>query len=131
MKTMIALCFAPAASAAAHAQESKGIDEIIRKREAVLTQIVEATQSQYKAGAASEEQLRGATIHLYSFRRDSTKAHSERLRWQERIVATEREGKASVKRRVATGTATRLDELLAEERVLAAEQKLLELQAVK
>jgi len=131
MKTIIALYFAFVAIAAAQAQESKGLEEIVRKRDAVLTQIVEAIQSQYKAGKATGEQLRSANINLYSFRRDTTKTQSERLQWQERIVAAEKERKASAKRHVETGTVTRVDELLAEERVLAAEQKLLELQAGK
>jgi hypothetical protein len=133
MKIIIALCFTFVAFAAAYAQESKDLEAIIRKRDAVLTQIVEAIQSGLKAGSgtATLEQLRDATINLYSFRRDSTKTRSERLQWQERIVATEKEWKASTKKHMEVGTAGPMDELLAEERVLAAEQQLLEIQVVK
>ncbi len=131
MKTMITLGFAGVALSAAHAQEPTRLDEIVQDRGTVLAQIVKAYTNLRKAGTGSEEQVRQATINLYAFRRDSAKTQAERPQWQERIVAAEKEGHAYIKACVKTGTATPMDELLAEERVLAAEQKLWELRLVK
>jgi uncharacterized protein YlxW (UPF0749 family) len=128
MKTIIALCFLFIALTATHAQHPKSLDEILRKRDSLLTQIVEALQN---SRTATEEEVRNATMNLYSFRRDSAKTHPERLQWQERIIATEKESEARMKKRMEIGTTTPLDVLLAGERVCAAEQKLLELQLVK
>jgi hypothetical protein len=131
MRKFIPLCIVFVAFALTHAQEPASLDEIVQKRDSLLTQIVEATQHQRKAGTGTAEQVRIASINLYSFRRDSAKTQSERIQWQERIVASAKESHAAFKTSVTIGTATPMDALLAEERVLAAEQKLLELQLVK
>ena len=131
MKTILALSLTLAVLTVAHAQNSGSLDEVLRKRDAVLTQILESTRNQYKQGTGTDDQVTDATIRLYAFRRDSAKTPPERIQWQERIVAIEKENLASTTQRVKLGSATQLDEMLTEERVLAAEQKLLELRLAK
>lgn len=130
MKSIRILCCTLAASAAIHAQDST-IEQIVEKRDALLTQIHESTKNSFAVGAASQEQVRSAALDLYSFRRDSAKTLTERLKWQEEIIASEKQQKASVEKRMTQGTAAPVDGLRAAERVLAAEQKLLEFKTVK
>ena len=131
MKAIRVLSLAFVALATANAEETSSIDEIVRKRDSLLNQIVEYFKKGAEIGTSTEEEVRSATLNLYSFRRDSAKTHSERLQWQERIIASEKERIASIKLQMAQGTASPIDAVRAEERVLAAEQKLLELQLVK
>jgi hypothetical protein len=131
MKTIIALCLAFAALAAARAQDPSSLDEVVRKRDAVLAQILDSTQSAQKTGIVMEARVHAAAMNLYVFRRDSAKTQADRLQWQKRIVVLEQEGLANVTQQVGIGTAMSLDKLLAEERVLAAEQKLAEILLAK
>jgi hypothetical protein len=109
----------------------ESVDEIVKQRIAILTKIVEARKEQFKAGQGTVDQNRSATRELYAFCRDSAKTPAERLSWQERIVAFEQEVKADIDKRVLVGSVSTIDALRAAERVLAAEQKRLELQAAK
>jgi hypothetical protein len=129
MKAVSCFCFALSISTSALAQES--IDEIVKQRIALLTEIHQSIRNSFDVGAATDEQVRSATIDLYSFRRDAAKSLSERLQWQERIIASERERKVAIEQQAKQGTAAPVETLRAAERVLAAQQKLLELKTVK
>lgn len=131
MKTVFVFCVVLIVAIAASAQEASAVDEVVRKREALLAQILEVTKNQVKAGSASYGQVRDATVKLYSFRRDIAKTNPERIQWQERIVAAEKESKESAAKSLAMGLASPIDPLLAEEHLLEAEQKLLELKLQK
>jgi outer membrane protein TolC len=131
MKTMTALCIAMIGLVASHAQTPASIEEIVRKRDALLTQIMEDTQKQLRTGTATAEQVRDARLALWSFRRDQANAQPERVKWQKQIVAFETEWLKDIKKRIAVGTSSPSDAMRAEEQMLAAEQKLLELQLTK
>ena len=112
-------------------QPSLTIETLVKQRIALLTQILEIAEKRYHAGGITEEQFLNATIDLYALKRDSAKIPAEQVSWQERIVAVERQKKASLEKQMSVGTAGVVDVLRASERVLAAEQKQLELQAAK
>jgi outer membrane protein TolC len=131
MKTAFVFCGVLFAAIAASAQETSAVDDIVQKRGALLERILEVTKNQVKAGSASYGQVRDATVKLYSFRRDIAKTNPERVQWQERIVAAEKESKDAAAKSLALGLASPIDPLLAEEQLLAAEQKLLELKSLK
>lgn len=131
MKTAFVFCGVLLAAIAASAQEASAVDEIVQKRDAILARILEVTKNQVKAGSASYGQVRDATVKLFSFRRDIAKTNPERIQWQERIVAAEKESKDAAAKSLALGLASPIDPLLAEEQLLAAEQKLLELKLQK
>ena len=116
--------------AVARAEEAS-IDQIVKERDTLLAKIHEATKNNLAVGAASAEQVRSAAIDLYSFRRDSASALSGRLQWQGMIVTAEKERSTSVEKEVKQGLAPPIEALRARERVLAAEQKLLELKAAQ
>lgn len=131
MKTAFVFCGVLFAAIAVSAQETSAVDDIVQKRGALLERILEVTKNQVKAGSASFGQVRDATVKLYSFRRDIAKTNPERIQWQERIVAAEKESKDAAAKSLALGLASPIDPLLAEEQLLAAEQKLLELKSLK
>ena len=132
MKTACVFCVVLVAAIAASAEEaSSAVDEIVQKRDALLARILEVTKNQVKAGSASYGQVRDATVKLYAFRRDIAKTNPERIQWQERIVAAEKESKDAAAKSLALGLASPIDPLLAEEQLLEAEQKLLELKTLK
>ena len=117
--------------AAVYAQEKSRLDQVIARREALLVQIYEAVQSGAKTGTNDPTEVRTAALELYAFRRDTAKTLPERIRWQEQIVELENAEAKNVKGRAAVGVMLPLDVTRAEERALAAEQKLLELQQSK
>jgi hypothetical protein len=129
-QTLIPL-FALVTLVAVNAVAASTLDEVIQKRAAALTEILEGAKAALKQGSATPDDIRIESLRLYAFRRDTAKAQTERVQWQERIVAVEQEFEGIFQKRVATGTATPLDQLRAKERALAAEQLLLELQAAK
>ncbi|MDR3404602.1 MAG: hypothetical protein P4L99_19020 [Chthoniobacter sp.] len=107
------------------------VDAVVKQRIALLTQIVEYTKKQYDMGEVTEEQILNTTLELYALSRDSSKSKAEQITWQERIIAVEQKKKASIDHQAASGIVGSVDALRAAERVLAAEQKLLELKAAK
>jgi hypothetical protein len=129
-RTLIPL-FALVTLVAVNAVAASTLDEVIQKRAAALTEILEGAKAALKQGNATPDDVRIESLRLFAFRRDTAKAQTERVQWQERIVAVEQEFEGIFQKRVATGTATPLDQLRAKERALAAEQLLLELQAAK
>lgn len=116
--------------AVANAQEKSSLDQIIAKRDALLAEIYETVKSD-KSGTRGPSDLRAAALELYSFRRDHAKILPDRIRWQEQIVEMEKGEAKDARARVAIGVMLPLDVTRAEERALAAEQKLLELQQTK
>src|SRR5688572_18346952 len=129
MKTAATVLIALSIANAARAETD--LDEIIRKRDAVLSELVAFARENAKTGVASNIDLHEATIRLLTFRRDSAKTKGDRIKWQEEIVATEKGSHKAVQARIAIGVMTSVQALLAEERVLAAEQKLAEFQLAK
>jgi hypothetical protein len=110
--------------------EPQTIDQIIKARKAVLTQIVELAQNNFKAGLTTNEHLQDVKVDLYSFCRDSAGTPAaERIQWQNKVIAAEQERKIFVENQLDAGRVSLEDKLKAEERVLAAKQKLLELQS--
>jgi hypothetical protein len=128
MKTIIALFFISITLAVA--QDAKALDEVIRKRDALLVEILDAKKQSLLAGG-SLEAWHTATVNLYVFRRDAAKTPADRISWQEKIVAFEKKEAADMRTREKAGVAQAMDVTIAEERALAAEQKLLELQLAK
>jgi hypothetical protein len=109
-----------------NAEERFSLDQIIAKREALLAEIYDVVKK--NSGAGDPTQVRVAGLELYTFRRDTAKTLPERIRWQQQIVDMEKAEIKDAKRRVEVGVMQPLDVIRAEERALAAEQKLLELQ---
>jgi len=130
MKPIIILSSVLITVAGVYAQEAT-LEQIIKGRDDLLTKIHETMKKSFDAGVASEEDVYRAILELYSFRRDTSKALAERLQWQEQIVTSEKQRKAVVEKRLKQGTTTPVDGLRASERLLAAEQKLLELKSEK
>jgi hypothetical protein len=116
--------------AVVNAEEKFRLDQIIAKRDTLLAEIYHTVKSN-KSGTRDPDEVRTAALELYSFRRDHAKTLPERIRWQEQIVEMEKAEAKDARGRVAIGVMRPLDVTRAEERVLAAEQKLLELQQTK
>jgi len=131
MKTskMLALYFLLVASSLSLAQEPRTIEEIVKARKALLTQILEAKTIAYDNANGSDVELHDAAFELYAFCRDSTKSTPERIQWQEKIMAIEQKAKARAEKRAKAGEVSPDEVLRAEEHVLAAKQTLLEFQA--
>ena len=128
MKTFIS-AFLILSCAAVYAEEKTRLDQIIAKREALLSEIYEVVKK--NSGVGDPNQVRVAALELYAFRRDTAKTLPERIRWQQQIVDFEKAAIKDAKNRVEVGVMQPLDVTRAEERALAAEQKLLELQQTK
>ena len=116
--------------AAVNAEEKSRLDQIIAKRDALLAEIYDTLKSN-RSSIRNPNEVRTAGLDLFSFRRDHAKTPPERIRWQEQIVEMEKAEAKDARGRVAIGVMLPLDVTRAEERVLAAEQKLLELQQTK
>ena len=108
------------ADATAHAQ-------IIKERDAVLSEIVAYYESQFPIGLGNEETLVPAQLALCSFRRDTAATIPEKIKQQKLIVQAHEKRLATVNVRVKNGLATRLDILTATDVLLQAKQLLEEL----
>jgi hypothetical protein len=109
---------------AAHAEQP--LEQIIQKRDAILSELLELAKKR-----TDPTDVYDAAMRLYSFRRDNAKEKPDRLKSQELILAMEQAAAKDVRSRIAVGLARPEDELIAEERILAAEQKLAELRLAK
>lgn len=107
------------------AEETPAIEKIMAEREAVLAKMLQVAEQSTK----SAYDLRALRVELYTFRRDAAKTPEDRLSWQKQIVDVEKACVGVCEKRVAGGVITSLDQLRAKERALAAEQKLLEMEA--
>lgn len=115
---------------AAHAAD-ESLEDIIRKRDSVLSRIVDSYKNGVKEGRSTDEDVHEAAIRLYSFRRDTAKSNEDRIKSQQLIVEAEKAMSKRLEGKAAIGVTSPTTGLLAEERVLAAEQKLAELRAAK
>jgi hypothetical protein len=129
MKTTVALLVSTIFPAILGAEPA--VEDILQKREEILSKLVECARKGVKGGTCSSEQVREATLRLLVFRRDSAKAAADRIKWQEMIVEEERAAVRENLGRVKDGTTSTESALLAEDRLLAAEQKLAELRAAE
>ncbi len=130
MNSILLICCALVTSATIHAGDF-GIDDLIKERITLLTEIHRSTKASFDVGTATEDQVRNAALELYTLQRDAAKPLADRVKWQEQIIATEKQQKAAIEKRITQGTSTAVDGLRAAERVLAAEQKLLEIKSSK
>jgi outer membrane protein TolC len=129
MKTLLTLIVCWFGISAVHAEQT--LEEILQKRDSILTALLEVAKSGREEGRATEEDVHEATIRLHTFRRESARSQADRIKSQELIVSAEKEAAANIKARIAVGLMTQRTGMLAEERVLAAEQKLAELRLEK
>ncbi|RYD81685.1 MAG: hypothetical protein EOP84_10595, partial [Verrucomicrobiaceae bacterium] len=117
MKTILILVFATCILLSARAEVP--LEEIIRKRDTILSELLELAKQGHEAGSVTGLDVYEASIRLYSFRRDSAKSKADRIKWQELIVAAEKEMLSDIKNTAAIGVSTPKDRLFAEERLLA------------
>ena len=101
--------------------------QIIKERDAVLSEIVAYQESRFATGLADDEAVISAQNTLRTFRRDTAPTVSEKLKLQELIVQAHEKKLATVKSRMNTGLATRFDILTATDVLLQAKQLLEEL----
>ena len=127
MKLFIPFCVMVAASCV-YGDDLSRLDEIIQKRGVLLEEIHKVAKD---SQPRDSEQVRSTALELYVFRRDTGKTVPERVKWQENILTVARDHVADVKKQMEIGVMRRVDLTRAEERVLAAEQKLLELQLAR
>jgi hypothetical protein len=102
--------------------------QVIKERDAVLSQIVAAREASRSAGIADEEAIRSAQLTLYSFRRDVASTPTEKIKNQELIVKLCEKKLAEMKARASAGTGDIIDGLVATDCFLQAKQVLEELQ---
>ncbi len=77
---------------------------ILKERDAVLSQILSAREARLTTGGFDEEAVPAARLALYSFRRDTTPSKAEKLKQQELIVAAYEKKLAMLKSRSTAGT---------------------------
>jgi hypothetical protein len=111
-----------------HGQENARVEEIIRKRGALLEEIHQMAK---KSQTSDPEQARASALELFCFRRDTAKTLPEKLKWQNEILAMLKAEFDNMKRHAEIGVMRQIDVSRAEERMLASEQKLLEMQQAK
>lgn len=111
-----------------HAQEPT-LAEIIKQRGAVLEQIVANVEAQAKTGTSDGSEVYEAKVSLFNFRRETAADTKAKIEWQQKIVSLEQETKSDAEKSAAAGLAPPVIALRAEERLLAAKQKLLELKS--
>lgn len=105
----------------------KAYADILKQREAILSQILTEREGRAATGLADDEAVLAARGALYSFRRDTAPSPAEKIRQQELIVALYEKKLAMLKSRAATGVVGPEDVLLATDLLLQAQQKLEEL----
>ena len=130
MKRLVALCVF-ASLLPLHGAEEGRLKEVMERRVALLVEIHKGLKLQFKAGSASSNEVWAAAQELYKLRRTMAKSRAEQIKWQEELLALTKREQEDAKARAAIGVAMPIEIDLAEERVLATEQKLLELQLAK
>ncbi len=104
-------------------------DQILKKRDAVLSEILAGREQRFAIGGGDAEAVLAARLALLSFRRDAAPAAGDKARQQELIVDLWRQRLATIEGQAKTGAAGRETILLATESMLQAEQLLEELRA--
>lgn len=107
--------------------DSSSYQQVIQKRDAVLSQIVAAQESRLQAGVGDDESVSSAQIALYSFRRDTASAQSEKIRQQGLIVKVIEKQISVLEAKASAGLGENIDMLMATDRALQATQLLEEL----
>ena len=101
--------------------------QILKQRDAVLSQILAGQESRRAVGIADEDAILAAQVALYSFRRDAAPTPAGKIQNQELIVAVFEKQLAVVEAKVRIGGVTNAEVLIATDRVLQAKQILEEL----
>ncbi len=108
--------------------QEPSLPEIIAKRGAILEQIVAAVEKSVQSGTGDTNEIYQAKVSLLTFRREVAPDVKTKIEWQQKIIALEQETKKEAEKVAASGLANPVIALRAEDRVLAAKQKLLELE---
>ena len=101
--------------------------QILKKRDAALSQILAFRESRYATGAYGEESVLSARLALWSFRRDIATSSAEKIRQQELIVSVWEKRLAVVESQFKSGLTDREAVLLATDSLLQVQQLLEEL----
>ncbi|MEO8351115.1 MAG: hypothetical protein ABI680_05250 [Chthoniobacteraceae bacterium] len=109
--------------------QEPSLSEIIEKRGIVLEQIVAAVEKSVQSGTGDTNEIYQARISLLTFRREAAPDAKTKIEWQHKIIDLEKQTKIEAEKGAASGLANPVIALRAEERVLAARQKLLELES--
>ncbi|PTY04289.1 hypothetical protein DB347_20565 [Opitutaceae bacterium EW11] len=114
---MVALLFATLGRG-----ENPRYAQIVRDRDAVLSEILAAREARYRVGGCDEQAVLSSRLALLTFRRDAAKNREEKLKQQGLIVEMYEKRVADLKVRAKSGTLSAEDLLLAKERLLEAMQ---------
>jgi hypothetical protein len=101
--------------------------QVIKERDAVLSQILAVREAARPAGIADEEAITAAQLALYSFRRDVASTTAEKIKNQELIVKIRERKLAEMKAKVSIGAGDNTAVLIATDCFLQAKQVLEEL----
>jgi outer membrane protein TolC len=103
----------PTATVVPVAQRAKpdSIEELQKKRIAVLKEIVDITEKSFKSGQVSFDRVGSARLDLLQAQLDASRTKEERLRLLEEMVKHAEEMEAAVKRLVEAGQAGRVEAL--------------------
>jgi hypothetical protein len=102
-------------------------EQILKERDAVLSQMLALQEGRLNTGLADPEMVTAARIALWNFRRDNAGTKEGKIRQQELLVQEHDRVFAAVKARKAAGMGNPLDELMAADKLLEAKQVLAEL----
>lgn len=101
--------------------------QILKERDAVLTQILADRESKMSVGAVNEEAVSSAQLALYTFRRDTASSTAVKVKNQELIIQLSEKKQTLVKDRRSAGLSADIEVLEATDSVLQAKQVLEEL----
>lgn len=102
--------------------ENSKYAQIVKDRDAVLSEILSAREARYRVGGGDEVAVLDARLALLTFRRDAAKDREGKLKQQGLIVEMYEKRVADLKVRAKSGTLSAEDLLLAKERLLEAMQ---------
>lgn len=97
-------------------------NSIIKERDAILTELVNAQEIRLKNAVGSQEELMAARIALLTFRRDSADSKEEKMTQQAMIIDVYEKQVESLKLRASMGLATRFDIMAFKEYILREKQ---------
>jgi hypothetical protein len=107
--------------------DSSSYQQVIQKRDAVLSQILAAHESRLHTGVGEDEAVSSAQIALYSFRRDTASSQSEKIKQQGLIVNVLEKQLSVLRAKASAGLGGNIEMLMATDRALQATQLLEEL----
>lgn len=127
MKSIPALMLVLAMLVPSAQASSPEIAQIVRERDATLSQIVTALEERYQSGSVNMSAVFAARLALATFRRDVAPNPQEKRAQQEAIVALWEKQLANEKAREKAGIADPIEVLTVTAELLAAKQTLLEI----